>query len=91
LNDRKIYELKSFDGEKIFDITLRGYNLDNKNKLSVTYEDRNNNNYLGEEEFDMTIRKPFYVRDFWIILIVLILIISTISRRRQLHSPYSRS
>ncbi|MEK6932503.1 MAG: transglutaminase-like domain-containing protein [Nanoarchaeota archaeon] len=91
LNNRKIYELKSFDGEKIFDITLRGYNLDSKNILSISYEDKNNNSYVSEEEFNMTIRKPFYIRDFWIILIILILIVSTISRRKQHLLPYSRN
>lgn len=84
LNNREIYSLESFNGEESFDITLRAYSLREHSTLTVNYEDKSGKKYSTREEFDVLVRWPFYLNDFWIIAFIIILVIvSRIWQRKQ--------
>jgi len=72
LNNKKIYSLDSFSNEQNYDITLKGYNLKDINKMLITYEDKNGIKYSSEEVFNVVVEKPFIVKYMWIFIILLI-------------------
>jgi len=89
LNNKNLFYLESFSNKKDFEISVRGYNLKELNKISVIYEDKNGKEYKAEKEFASNVNKPLYMKYAGIIIaLLIILIISMISRRKRPRPPY---
>src|SRR3989344_1170249 len=83
LNNKKIHSLESFSNERDFALNLKGYNLKENNEININYQDKNGNKYSISKEFEVDIKKPFYISYWWLILIFIIILIGMILRRKQ--------
>ncbi len=83
LNNKDLHNLEKLSNERILGINLKGYSLREKNLIKIDYEDKNGTKYFSEEIFNLTIKKPVYVKYWWLIIGLILLIFSMTLRNKQ--------
>ncbi len=87
LGDDKVFDIPSLKDSNDFSIDFKGDKFYNKEQdLSISYKDLNDNPYSINQEININVNNiPFYVKYYWIFIIIFVIIISMILRKKLHH------